>query len=72
VPEIEYDRIYGYHVGGISITFGRARQDEKHGPRFYGAALSEEQLKRGLETGFGATESEAVADMFRHIRPIHF
>jgi hypothetical protein len=62
--KIGYDRVYGFQVGGIQVIIGRTRQDEKSGPVVYGAALSENDLRR-KSCGYGASESEAVADLFR-------
>lgn len=66
--KIEFDRVYGYQVGSIHVTFGRVSQPEVSGPVVYAAALSERDL-RHESCGYGATEAEAVADLFRLMRP---
>ena len=65
--KIEFDRVYGFRVGSIPVTFGRIRQDEKNGPVIFAAALSERDL-RNEAAGYGTTEAEAAADLFRLMR----
>jgi len=65
--KIEFDRVYGFRVGSIPVIFGRVRQDETDGPVVYAAALSERDL-RHESCGYGATEAEAMADLFRVMR----
>jgi hypothetical protein len=69
--DIVYDRVYGFDVGGIHVVFGRTGQKEASGPVIYGAALSEQELRR-YECGYGGTEAEAVVDLFRMMRPPRF
>ncbi len=64
---IEFDRVYGYTVGSIPVVFGRVSQQETSGPVIFAAALSERDLRRE-SCGYGATEAEAVADLFRLMR----
>lgn len=64
---IEFDRVYTYHVGGIPVVLGRVAQKETSGPVIYAAALSEADMRRE-SCGYGATEAEAVADLFRLMR----
>jgi hypothetical protein len=64
---IKFDRVYGYIVGSIPVTFGRVSQQETSGPVIYAAALSEADMYRE-RCGYGTTEAEAVADLFRLMR----
>ena len=69
--KIEYTKIYSYKVGGIQVIFGRMKQEggsEQNGPAVFGAALSERDLDHE-SCGYGATEAEAAADLFRLMRP---
>jgi len=65
---IECDRVYSFRVGGIPVTFGRAATEEASAPVVYAAALSERDLRNGA-CGYGASEAEAAADLFRLLRP---
>jgi hypothetical protein len=64
---IEFDRVYSFTVGSIPVVFGRVSQQETSGPVIYAAALSERDL-RHESCGYGATEAEAAADLFRLMR----
>ena len=64
---IEFDRVYGFTVGGIPVTFGRTARKAASDPVIYAAALSERDLRRE-SCGYGATEAEAAADLFRLMR----
>jgi hypothetical protein len=64
---VEFDRAYSYDVGGERVLFGRLSKPETSGPRVYAAALDEHGLHHG-QAGFGASEAEAAADLFRYMR----
>lgn len=60
--------MYTFRVGNIPVVFGRIVSDSRIGPRpIYAAALSERDL-RNEACGYGASEAEAVADLFRFLR----
>jgi hypothetical protein len=73
---IEWDARFGFPVriiGSIPVTFGlMAREDDddegSDTPRVFGAALSEQDLRRE-SCGYGASTTEAAADLFRLLRP---
>ena len=65
---IGFDRVYGHHVGGIPVTFGRVGRPRGESPVIYAAAVSEQDMRRG-QCGYGTTEAEAAADLFRLMRP---
>jgi hypothetical protein len=64
---IEFDRIYTFRVGGIPVVFGQIAAAEVEGPAIIAAALSEADMRRE-SCGYGASEAEAVADLFRLMR----
>jgi hypothetical protein len=68
MEKIEFDRTYTFRVGGLNVVFGRTIKDGFSGPVIYGAALSERDL-RHESCGYGATEAEAAADLFRKMAP---
>lgn len=64
---IEFDQVYSHQVGGIPVTFGRIGRPRDESPVIYAAALSEADMRRE-SCGYGATEAEAAADLFRLMR----
>jgi hypothetical protein len=68
MEQIEFDRVYQFDVGGVHVVFGRTVKDGTSGPVIYGAALSERDLRQEAG-GYGATEAEAAADLFRKMAP---
>lgn len=64
---IEWSTTYTKTVGGLEVTFGVATQDPLGGPVVYGAALAERDLRKE-SCGYGVTEAEAAADLFRYMR----
>lgn len=65
---LEYDRVYSRHVGKVPIVFGRTANVEAGDPVIFAAAFSERDL-RNERCGFGTSEAEASADLFRASRP---
>jgi len=72
--KIEYGEIEHFTVGGIPIIVGRITGvyketdgSESAGPVIYGAALGEHDLHNEV-CGYGTTQAEAVADLFRLMR----
>lgn len=66
--KIEFSRVYSFRIGSIPVVFGHIKSDEVDGPEFFAAALSERELRRE-SGGYGASEAEAAADLFRLMRP---
>lgn len=66
--DIEFERVYSTRVGGIPIVVGQIKQDERLVPVIFAAALSERELRRE-KCGYGTSEEDAVADLFRYMRP---
>jgi hypothetical protein len=64
---VEFDKIYSFNVGSELVRFGRLKKPETSGPQVYAAALDEYGL-RHAQAGFGASEAEAAADLFRYLR----
>lgn len=69
--KIEYSEIVKFEMGMIPVVVGRIvgfyhEEDGgvSSGPIVYGAALSERDL-RNEQCGYGTSQSEAVADLFR-------
>jgi len=65
--KITFDRIYTFRVGSIPVVFGLITSSERSGPSVFAAALSERDL-RHESCGYGVTEAEAAADLFRFMR----
>lgn len=59
--------MYQFDVGGERVLFGMLAKPETSAPQVYAAARSELELKT-YTCGFGASEAEAAADLFRLIR----
>lgn len=68
LKKLEWDAVYTFRIGGVPVVFGRTTQDGKSGPVMYGAALSRRELHQE-KCGYGASEAEAAADLFRMSRP---
>jgi hypothetical protein len=66
VQNVEFDRTWLRKVGGFDVLLGHVSlpDDEEFSVDVFGAALGGEDLARS-NCGFGATEAEAVADLFR-------
>jgi hypothetical protein len=69
MQDIEYEAAFSRttRIGGIPVVIGRATRGAGSGPVIFGAALSEADL-RAEKCGYGATEAEAAADLFRSMR----
>jgi hypothetical protein len=65
--KIEFDRVYSFRVGSIPVMFGRIATDETSAPVIFAAALSEKDL-RNESCGYGTSEADAAADLFRLMR----
>ena len=55
-------------IGGIPVVIGQLARDGSGCPVIFAAALSESDLRRE-SCGYGTTESGAVADLLRLMRP---
>jgi hypothetical protein len=71
---IVYDEIDSFMVGSIPVTigkvFGKHHDNDSGvsaGPVIYGAATSEPRLDSEI-CGYGTSQAEAVADLFRMMR----
>ena len=71
IQNVEFDNTVTREVGGFHVLLGHVSlsiDDEVFQGDVFGAALDGEDLARN-NCGFGSTEAEAVADLFRLIRP---
>ena len=66
---MKFDTVYAFRIGDELVHFGKLAKPEASAPQVYAAALSEHDLHR-YKCGFGATEAEAAADLFRLIRAL--
>jgi hypothetical protein len=64
--QVEFDRIYQFHVGGFLVVFGRLTREEASAPTVYAAALSERDLRRE-KCGYGPNEAAAAAALFQRM-----
>jgi hypothetical protein len=55
-------------IGSIPVVIGKLTPEYANSPVVFAAALSEDDLRRE-SCGYGTTESEAAADLFRLMRP---
>lgn len=66
--KLKWHRVYQFHVGGVPLVFGSTEGGGTTGPVIYSAAFNEKELRGEMQAGFGATEAEAAADLFRSVR----
>ncbi len=64
----EFDETYSRTVGGIPVLMGQIFTPGHVVTPIYGAALGGDDLAAN-KCGFGASEAEAIADLFRLMRP---
>lgn len=64
MDDIRFGKPWKHVIGGIEVTLARPARSESGTPVVYAAALSKDELDQGF-CGWGATEAEAVADLFR-------
>jgi hypothetical protein len=64
----EFDKVYQCRVGGFNIVLGTLTHPATSDPVIYAAAMTERELRKE-DCGYGTTEAEAVADLFRLMRP---
>jgi hypothetical protein len=62
--EVQFVYVHKYCVGGVPVMIGRLTQNNKLGPVVYAAALNMFNLNH-KQRGWGATQDEAVASLFR-------
>lgn len=67
--KIEFWQTYHIQVGGLDIFVGAILKEGEGNlpPYLFAAALSARDLERE-QCGYGGTEKEAVADLFRFMR----
>lgn len=63
---IEFDDMWNRTVGGLPLVVGKVKQGGND-LVVYGAAPTEHDLRRE-RCGYGTTEAEAVADLFKMMR----
>jgi hypothetical protein len=68
VQLIEFDETYSRQVGGVSVLLGQVFTPGHGVAPIYGAALGGDDLAAN-QCGFGASEAEAITDLFRLMRP---
>jgi hypothetical protein len=68
VQLVQFDETYSRTVGGVSMLLGQIFTPNHVVTPIYGAALSGDYLAAN-QCGFGASEAEAIADLFRLMRP---
>ena len=66
--KIEFGDIRPWRTGGIPLVVAKLAREYPNSPVVFAAALSEGDMRRE-RCGYGTTESEAVADLFRLMRP---
>lgn len=64
----EFETVFQREVGGFYLVLGILKRSATTSPLVYAAALSEREL-REEKCGYGWSEPDAVADLFRLLRP---